>query len=190
VVPRQEHYWSDQDDLHCKAVSQSLTINKYMSRKRHFHLVDNTIPHQASRDWKFTVLYEKLNVSFKGFGFFVQNFSCDEQIVKHYGQSNLKQFIRGKPMRFGFKSWVLAGRNGYCFHLSLYKGAENNTGVLSKSSQVVLDMAKLVPHPEQHEIYSDNKFSSFQLCAAFDWNEFPRYRNCKRVSYETFSIEK
>ena len=36
------------------------------------------------------------------------NVSVDERMVKSKGRSGIRQFIANKPVRFGFKLWVLA----------------------------------------------------------------------------------
>ena len=43
-------------------------------------------------------------------------------LVKYYGKHGLKQFIRGQPIRFGYKLWSLSALNGLCFNFDLYCG--------------------------------------------------------------------
>lgn len=50
------------------------------------------------------------------------NLSIDEMIVGYYGPSSLKQFIKGKPRRFGDKFWAMCGENAYCYNFSLCCG--------------------------------------------------------------------
>ena len=47
----------------------------------------------------------------------------DESIIPYYGKHGTKQFIRGKPIRFGFKLWCITSSEGYFLH------AESNCGV-------------------------------------------------------------
>ena len=49
-------------------------------------------------------------------------------MIKYYGKHGCKQFIRGKPIRFGYKAWCLNQTNGYLVNLELYQGARLNTG--------------------------------------------------------------
>ena len=42
--------------------------------------------------------------------------SVDESIIPYYGRHGAKQFIKGKPIRFSFKLWVLAKPKGYIIH--------------------------------------------------------------------------
>ncbi|KAF2888870.1 hypothetical protein ILUMI_17303 [Ignelater luminosus] len=52
--------------------------------------------------------------------------SIDESMIPYFGRHGCKQFIRGKPIRFGFKSWVMATRLGYCLPFNLYQGRRGN----------------------------------------------------------------
>ena len=42
-----------------------------------------------------------------------QNLSIDESMVPYYGWHSCKQFIQGKPIRFGYKVWMLSTSLGY-----------------------------------------------------------------------------
>lgn len=89
-------------------------------------------------------------------------------IVKYFGRHGLKQFIRGKPIRFGYKFWALCGSNGYCFKFDLYCGAQTSTneprnGDLTLGSRVVVNLLDWIVHPSSHCVYFDNLFTSRDL---------------------------
>jgi len=44
-------------------------------------------------------------------------------MVPYYGRHSSKQFIRGKPIRFGFKMWCLNRRLRYLIQCDPYQGA-------------------------------------------------------------------
>ena len=48
-------------------------------------------------------------------------------MIPYYGRHPTKQFIRGKPIRWGYKGWVLASPLGYSFKIDLYQGKEENS---------------------------------------------------------------
>ena len=60
------------------------------------------------------------------FGVFEQHLAVDEMIVKYYSHIILKQFIRGKPIRFGYKFWALCCVSGYCYNFDLYCGKSSS----------------------------------------------------------------
>lgn len=58
--------------------------------------------------------------SFMKFGIFEECVAVDEMIVRYYGHNSLKQFVRGKSVRFGYTFWSLCGVSGYCYNFDLY----------------------------------------------------------------------
>jgi hypothetical protein len=55
--------------------------------------------------------------------------AVDETMIKFRGQSSVKQYMPMKPVKLGFKMWVLAcSFTGYCLALSLYEGKDGSTG--------------------------------------------------------------
>ena len=138
--------------------------------KRFLHFADNSTASQRKDDKSFKIkpLCDHLNSKFKRLEFFLKELSINEQIVKYYGRSSLKQFIQGEPIRFGFKQWVMCcGVTGYCYHISLYQSKANNLPEQdirqSLGSRVVLSMSELLENPLNHEIYIDNFFTSYDL---------------------------
>ena len=91
--------------------------------------------------------------------------SIDEVMVKYYGHHTAKQYIRGKPIKFGFKLWCLASSDGDLYHAEPYAGAKTQsdnfgTGV---GGDVVLSLVKKCQIPEGCKLYFDNYFTSFLL---------------------------
>ncbi|GBM20959.1 PiggyBac transposable element-derived protein 3 [Araneus ventricosus] len=77
----------------------------------------------------------------------------------------LKQFIKGKPIRFGFKLWTLASSDGYLFHAELYSSSTTKlpqTG-LGQGPDVVLGLMNKVHAHEGNHVVMDNLFTSIPL---------------------------
>lgn len=70
--------------------------------------------------FKIRSIIEKLNQNFKKWGFFHKELSIDEALIKYFGRHPSKQFIRGKPVRFGYKDWMLCSASGYCYSFDTY----------------------------------------------------------------------
>ena len=49
--------------------------------------------------------------------------SIDEAMIPYFGKHSTKQFIRGKPIRFGYKMWVLTTPLGYVLLFESDQGA-------------------------------------------------------------------
>ena len=47
----------------------------------------------------------------------------DERIIPYFGKHRAKQYLRGKPFRFGYKMWCLCDRLGYLIQCEPYQGA-------------------------------------------------------------------
>ncbi|GFY45110.1 zinc finger protein [Trichonephila inaurata madagascariensis] len=82
----------------------------------------------------------------------------------YYGMNNLKQFIRSKPIRFGFKLWALSGNEGYCYNFYLYcvkkSHARNDTHL---GTLVVMKLTENIVNPFSNILYLDNFFTSIDL---------------------------
>ena len=102
------------------------------------------------RGFKVRPLMSMIQESFIKFGVFEECLAVDEMIVRYYGYNSLKQFIRSKPIRFGYKLWVLCEASGYCYNFDLYCGKsvqEDPHKDLVLGSKVVLKMVDVIKTP-------------------------------------------
>ncbi|KAK3878905.1 hypothetical protein Pcinc_016491 [Petrolisthes cinctipes] len=171
-LPSEWHYWSLDEDLDTGLVRNSMPRNRYTEIKRYLHFANNENAAQNTKDkaFKLRPVMDYLNKKFRAFGIFSRELSIDEQIVTYYGKHGLKQFLRGKPIRFGFKQWILCcGSTGYCYQMNLYQGKEERnsdcTFEETLRGKVVLEMIQHLDIHSDHEIYMDNFFTSHKLLA-------------------------
>jgi len=61
----------------------------------------------SDKVWKIRKIINMFRKNIQQFNFFCSALSIDEMMVKFFGRTILKQFIRNKPVRFGIKLWVL-----------------------------------------------------------------------------------
>ncbi|XP_068243821.1 piggyBac transposable element-derived protein 3-like [Palaemon carinicauda] len=124
------------------------------------HFTDNATAEENTQDkgLKIRPLITVLQESLQKFVVFEENLSVDEMIVCYYGHNTLKQFMRRKPIRFGYKFWALCGVSGYCYNIDLYCGKgfanEENSDFLL-CSKVVLNMLSVVDKPFSYNLFSD-----------------------------------
>ncbi|CAH0723619.1 unnamed protein product, partial [Brenthis ino] len=99
------------------------------------------------------------------FGIFSHNLSIDEEMVPYFGRHGCKMFIKGMPVRFGFKLWCLCSSNGYLYQFIPYGGKNSNVtrNDLGLGENVVLDLLSVIEDPRKHRIFFDNFFSSHKL---------------------------
>ena len=91
-------YWSKESDAPT-ILSDSNRCNRFETILRHLHLNDG-----SDRLSKLRPLLTLLESPFKKHGGIGGNLSIDESMIPYYGKHYAKQFIRGKPIRFGFKN--------------------------------------------------------------------------------------
>jgi len=53
-------------------------------------------------------------------GVFHKNLSTDELMVPNRGLRSTKQFIKGKPVKFGYKMWMLSIVDGFPYNFDIY----------------------------------------------------------------------
>ncbi|XP_035230393.1 piggyBac transposable element-derived protein 3-like [Stegodyphus dumicola] len=159
-------YWSDAEDLRITLVKNAMTRNRFQKLKSYLYFVDNGTVSQHAQDRSFKVkpLFAVLNNNFMKFGHFSANLRIDEMIIMYYGRNSLKRFIRGKPIRFGYKLWALCGSEGNCYNFSLYCGKEfdarNDT---SLGTRFVMKLTQNIVNPSSYTLYFDNFFTSIYL---------------------------
>nr|CAH7766089.1 unnamed protein product [Callosobruchus chinensis] len=94
----------------------------------------------------------------------------DESMIPYYGRHPTKQFIRGKPIRWGYKIWTATNRLGYIEWLEPYQGSKNKLSEkykeLGLGANVVLQFADRllsVKDNSNYHIFFDNLFTPLPL---------------------------
>ncbi|XP_050301648.1 piggyBac transposable element-derived protein 3-like [Anthonomus grandis grandis] len=106
-LPQTDMYWSLDEDKTVRIVRDCMNRNKFRSIKRNLHLSDNNNLDKGDKYIKLRPFFDTMNEKFLQFGIFSFNLSIDEQMVPYFGRHSCKMFIKGKPVRFGFKLWCI-----------------------------------------------------------------------------------
>ncbi|KAK9738798.1 Transposase IS4 [Popillia japonica] len=114
---------------------------------------------------KLRPLINILNKNFRQLGFFHEKLSVDEAMVKYFGHHPAEQFIRGKPVRFGLKDWMVCSSTGYCYAFEVYCGKNNEKREESMGlgANVVISLLEHLENPADHVVYFDNFFTTLSL---------------------------
>ena len=85
-------------------------------------------------------------------------------MVPYFGRQSCKQLIRGKPVRFGYKIWMLEINTGLPYRVAIYQGRESG-GDSDKplGYRVVTSLLSPFANPSDHHVFFDNFFSLYQL---------------------------
>lgn len=175
--PQIENYWSTNPSLQCELIRGVMTRDRFKRLKRFIHVCNNRRLDKHDKFAKVTPLNDFVNNNFMRFGVFSHNLSIDEQMIAYYGRHSCKMFIRGKPIRFGFKYWNLCSSDGYCYAFIPYGGASATKDPqyegLGLGETVVLKLLSHLQNPSQHCVAFDNFFTSHQLmCRLSSLNYF------------------
>jgi hypothetical protein len=76
-----------------------------------------------------------------------EHLSIDEAMIPCKGRSSLKQYMPLKPIKRGFKVWVLAdATNGYISRLQVYTGKSGTTTEDGLGGTIVKNLCKDIQH--------------------------------------------
>ncbi len=171
-VPRRRLYWQKQPDVYNELIAGSMRRDRFDEIMKFFHAADNTKLPKNDKYAKVRPLLEILNDNFMKYGeaFGPGNVSIDESMIPYFGRHPAKQFIRGKPVRWGYKAWVAADPNGYAFDISVYQGkggakdkADTSYGLGGNVVLAVLDVMQKYYPTKKLSLYFDNFFTSLKL---------------------------
>ncbi|XP_030747121.1 piggyBac transposable element-derived protein 3-like [Sitophilus oryzae] len=124
-VPRRRMFWENSSDCHNNIVSNSMSRNRFEHILSNIHCCDNNNLDKNDRFAKVRPFFDKINSRFLDFAP-IDEFHCvDEAMVPYFGRHGCKQFIRGKPLRYGYKLWVGASAIGYINWYEPYQGAKS-----------------------------------------------------------------
>ncbi|CAH2088127.1 unnamed protein product [Euphydryas editha] len=86
-------------------------------------------------------------------------------MIPYYGKHYAKQFIRGKPIRFGYKNWALCTSPGYMVAFSVYTGKSSEKKDFGLGGDVILNLIeqRKLPAKSGIKVYFDNFFTSLPL---------------------------
>ena len=101
-------------------------------------------------------------------------------MVPYFAQHSSKMFIWGKPIKFGYKNWVLASSYGYPYKFETYTGAsKSKESSKPLGPQVVCSLLSIVKNPTCHRVYYDN-FSRpifcFVTCMKTNFKQLGQYK--------------
>lgn len=164
IVSRRRMYWETSDDTHNKTIADAISRNRFDYIMAHLHCCDNYNLDKNNKFAKMTPLFEELNTRFLQFAPVQINYSVDEAMIEYFGRHPTKQFIRGKPIRWGYKFWVGATPLGYIVWFSPYQGAEatlNAYADMNLGTKVVLNFCDTLIKRQlgiKYHIFCDNFF--------------------------------
>ncbi|GBL91553.1 hypothetical protein AVEN_23616-1 [Araneus ventricosus] len=100
-------------------------------------------------------------------------------MVHYFGRHGCKMYMKNKPVKFGYKLWMLTSYNGYPFNIIPYQGAQEKCNE-PLSQRVVETLLSVVKNPKFHRIYMDNFFYFTWVNGSLATKRILCHWNCSR----------
>ena len=168
-VPRRNMYWETRSDSHNSLVAVALSRDRFKFIMTNLHVCDNDNLNKSDRYTKVRGLFDMLNTRFQDNAPHEENHTVDEAMVPYFGKHGCKQFICGKPIRYGYKIWTGATRNGYILWMEPYQSSSTtlpeNYKHLGLEASAVHQYADVLLNLGKHSyhLFFDNYFTSLPL---------------------------
>ncbi|KAK1803342.1 hypothetical protein P4O66_004131 [Electrophorus voltai] len=93
-----------------------------------------------------------------------QNIAADERMVATKGRISMKQYMKGKPTKWGYKLFALAdSSNGYTFGFSMYEGKARKPSGKGLSFDAVVNLIHVPSLGTGYTVYVDYFYTSSLL---------------------------
>ena len=162
-LPQIKMYWEPPWQL--SLVTRRFTRRRFLAIRKYLHLADNTIlvkPDQKEYDplGKIRPLINLLIGNFRANYNPECYLTADEDICKFKGRNKMKQYLRGKIIKWGYKIWKLCdAKTAYVLNLSVFTG---KTSEKSVPYGVVMDLVERYLD-KHHVVVMDNYFTGVPL---------------------------
>ena len=129
------------------------------------HFSDNNDISTGDKPGKIRPIISHLNFCYQNGAENEAHQSIDEHMIKFKGHSQMKRYIKNKPIKWGFKVWERCGASStYLYDFDIYTGRKNQPE-LGLGEQVVLQLTRSLQNSNVR-IFCDNYFASSALCTA------------------------
>ena len=168
-LPRQEMFWERQEHCHNIVVSAMMTKTDFLESKRYLQVAGNNAVKSSDKFAKVRPLFNAINEQC----IFILNYqpthhaSAAKSMVPYFGRHGAKQYIHVKPIKFGFKFWVMTTPLWYFIQFRSYAVKDSilqeyeNIGLDLGASVVANSFIKLLMmQASNYHIVMDNYFTS------------------------------
>ena len=118
-LPSTHDYWKRDEVTHYAPVARRISRNRFFEIQRYLHFADNsTLAAPGTPEYnklgKIQPIIHSLLENFQTAYNLHRDVSVDEAMVPFKGRSTLKQYMPMKPVKHGFKVWMLADAHTGC----------------------------------------------------------------------------
>ena len=163
-LPSLRDYWRT-DAMGIDYVRETMSQRRYEVIRANLHFSNNLDPtHANDKAAKIRPLIEHCNKVYQRSSKHVSHQSIDEHMMKFKGHHSMKQYIKNKSIKWGFKFWLHCDAvTGYLYEFDIYIGRKDHPD-LGLGETVFLDLTKKLAGTGA-SIYADNYSNSTTLAA-------------------------
>lgn len=168
-LPSIRLYWSTDENFHCDRIARVMSLKRFLKLLRLLHLADNSNMPKRS-DPNYDKLYKVrplLNILSKEFPkhFSPSRYiSIDESMVAFKGRSSMKQYMPLKPIKRGFKIWLMCcAVTGYIVAFDVYIGKDEKRPAEMNLGEYVVYKLSAALEGFYYCLFFDNFFTSILL---------------------------
>ncbi|XP_045105431.1 piggyBac transposable element-derived protein 3-like [Portunus trituberculatus] len=170
-LPGKRFYWDSGPDMRNEMVHAAIRRDRFIQIMKFLHFADNNAMDSRDKLWKLRPLIKKLQNKFVKHFVPVPRLSYDESMIAYYGPHGCKQFIKGKPIRFGYKVWSLNTPSGYLVNFDVYQGknVQINEDYEKQFGKAVTPLIQMIDSFDDDtknlpfSLYFDNLFTGMEL---------------------------
>lgn len=169
--PSKKSYWDSGEDLRNTAVYNAMRRDRFIQIMKFLHCADNPKLDPSDKMTKLRPLINEIKKNILENYIPDKEIDYDESMIEYFGRHGCKQYIRGKPIRFGYKVWSINSKNGYLINFEIYQGNIPNSNAehqknFGKAAAPLLRLVKSFPGniiTLPFNFYFDNLFTSMNL---------------------------
>ena len=160
-LPTIAEYWRVDNLIGCDGIQNTMIRNCFCKILQNLHFTDNRKDDKTDKTFNMKPVIDHLNSKFSEVLSNDSEQSIDEHMVKFKGRSGMKQYIKSKSIKWGFKfCFCCSSKSGYLYQMDIYLGRKQSPEFnLGLQEEVVLQLTKDL---EQSfcTVYFDNFFNS------------------------------
>jgi hypothetical protein len=166
VLPSIRDYWSTMPCTRVPFIANVMPRVRFERIWSALHFANNELLDKSDptydRAFKIRPILNHFNESFQAAREPSKQQSIDEHMIKFKGHNMMKQYIKSKPIKWGFKMWCRCdSTTGYLYECDLYTGKKTN--VEYGLGEGVVQMLTTSLKDLYCEVYIDNFFNSPSL---------------------------
>ena len=142
-LPTIAEYWRVDNLIGNDIIKNTMISNRFREILQNLHFADKIYDDKTDRGFKVTPVIDHLNKKFDEVLSSDKEQSINEHMVKFKGRSGMKQYIKSKSIKCGFRFWFrCSSKTGYLYQMHIYLGKKQNTE-FNLGEEVLLKLIKV-----------------------------------------------